>query len=253
MDLRDQDRFTLLRLMNPNGAAEGSNLAPKQVGQFRVPFVTNFRLVRTTAIGTQTQFTLTWDNPTDPTISHYAVYIILSTSPAAPPLGPFNTQASPAQVTIPTTGRVKVTFVVQTVLNNGMVSSFENSPTCAGETTEPAKLLLGADATLLTIDTILIPANTTIALETIIVGRLTFGPPGTNEDGARFKLSAVYKTLAGVVTLIGVVTKLADKDEAAWDANFVISSNTVLVQVNGAVGTNVSWKATTVTYSVSVT
>jgi len=107
------------------------------------------------------------------------------------------------------------------------------------------------DATVTTLHTVAVPATTTLALEAVVVARRTGGTAGTAEDGARYKLSAVYKNVAGTATLIGAVSKNADEDQAGWDANFTLSAGDVLVEVTGALDNNVTWHLTLRTYGVS--
>ncbi len=107
------------------------------------------------------------------------------------------------------------------------------------------------NATVTTLHTIPIPATTTVAVEAIVYARRTGGAAGTAEDGARYTLSAVYKNVAGTATLIGAVTKVADEDQAGWDANLTPTGSDVLVEVTGAVDNNVTWHTTLRTYAVS--
>lgn len=107
------------------------------------------------------------------------------------------------------------------------------------------------DATVTTLHTFAIPATTTKAIEAVVIARRTGGTAGTAEDGARYKLSAVYKNVAGTATLIGAVTKNTDEDQAGWDSNLTISSGNVLLTVTGALDNNISWHVTAKTYEVS--
>lgn len=107
------------------------------------------------------------------------------------------------------------------------------------------------DATVTTIQTIAIPASTTVAIESIVIARRTGGASGTAEDGARYKISAVYKNVAGTATIIGSITRTIDEDVAAYNSTFAISGGNVIITVAGPGTTNVTWHSTTRTYSVS--
>lgn len=107
------------------------------------------------------------------------------------------------------------------------------------------------DATVTTIQTIAIPASTTVAIESIVIARRTGGASGTAEDGARYKISAVYKNVAGTATIIGAITRTIDEDVAAYNSTFAISGGNVIITVAGPATTNVTWHSTTRTYSVS--
>lgn len=441
----NEDKFALNRLKNQTAAAEGTSLPPRQKGEFRVPFVSNFRLVSTTQFFGATQFVLSWDQPAIPNIDHYSIWVINAINANAAPLGPYTSLVSPATISIPAQDVARVTFYVQTVLTNGFSSDLFTGPSCTGVTTDndgtisvsslatgtPGALLtwdtaslpvtvgpgtanfilvgsgagavpqfksipvldlvkgqstmtalgqipyvassgtlgtiaagaagsffvgsgagvapvfstgatldlvigrsaltavgqipyVGAagtlatiaagtadailvgsgaalapqfksastldlvvgrsnltasgqspyvsaagtissltyekvaqatvnttNATITTLQTIAIPTTTTLGIEALIVARRTGGGAGTAEDGARYKLSAVYKNVAGTATIIGVITTLADEDQPAWDATFTISSGNILVQVTGAASNNVTWAVTTRTYQVS--
>lgn len=106
------------------------------------------------------------------------------------------------------------------------------------------------DATVTTLHTFTVPASTTYAVEVIVVARRTGGSSGTAEDGARYKLSGVYKNVTGTATIIGVVTALVDEDQAGWDATLDATGATVRVRVTGASNNNVVWHATARVYPV---
>lgn len=107
------------------------------------------------------------------------------------------------------------------------------------------------NATLTTLHTFTIPASTTYAIEALVIARRTGGASGTAEDGARYKLSAVYKNVAGTATIIGVITTVADEDQAAWNATFTPTAGTVTLDVTGAASNNITWHMTARTYGVS--
>lgn len=131
-----ENSYVVSRLKNQTGTAEGSNLPPRQVGEFRVPFVSNLRLIRSEKTFGNTTFTIAWEDPQGVNISHYAVYVINGINANQPPLGPYITQVSPAQIPLPSQAITRVVFLVQTVLKNGLVSDFDSSPTCTGLTTD---------------------------------------------------------------------------------------------------------------------
>ena len=121
--------FVLSRMMNLVNSAEGSNLPPRQRGEFRVPFVTNFRIARIIPGIFQTQYILTWENPENPRIGHYNIYIV-NVDTNSPPLGPFTSQVSPATITIQAPIPAHLTIYVQTVMKNGFTSDLLTGPTC---------------------------------------------------------------------------------------------------------------------------
>lgn len=108
------------------------------------------------------------------------------------------------------------------------------------------------DATVTTLDTIAIPASTTVLIETTISARRTGGAAGTAEDGAGYVVRGLYKNVAGTATLIGAVSQIfVAEDQAGWDGTIAVSGGNALVRVMGAVNNNVTWHSTTRIYKVS--
>ena len=125
-------QYIAQRIKNLTGTAEGTLLPPRQIGPLRVPTVSGLTLVKTENSFNQNIFTLVWNNPEAPNISHYAIYVSNSINQNAVPLGPFETKASPAQVSIPAVQLSRPIFIVQTVMKNGIVSNLNDSPSCVG-------------------------------------------------------------------------------------------------------------------------
>jgi len=120
------------RIVNETGSAEGSLLPPRQIGPGRVPAVSNLRFLRRQRYFGSTQFTLAWDEPTTvPTqqISHFNVYVFGLMTNNAQAIGPYTTTRSPVELLVRSQTAVPVTFVVQTVLKNGQLSTISLSPT----------------------------------------------------------------------------------------------------------------------------
>lgn len=108
------------------------------------------------------------------------------------------------------------------------------------------------DATVTTLQTITIPASTTVNIVTRVVARRTGGAAGVAEDGAAYERVATVKNVAGTATLIGAVaTPYTMEDQAGWDCTIDVTGATARVRVTGAINNNVTWHATTKTYAVS--
>jgi len=107
------------------------------------------------------------------------------------------------------------------------------------------------DASVTTLHTFTIPVSTTYAIDAVVVARRTGGAAGTAEDGACYRMTAVYKNVAGTATIIGTDNITADEDQAGWNAVFTVSSGTVLLEVTGAVDNNITWHVTAKTHQVS--
>lgn len=103
-----------------------------------------------------------------------------------------------------------------------------------------------------TIATIAIPASTTVAITTRVIGRRTGGSSGTAEDGAFFKRTATFKNVGGTATQIqSTASEVTQKDQTSFNFQFAISSGNVLLQVKGNTNNNLTWHTTTRVYKVS--
>ena len=131
----DVNEFAIRRLINWNQAAEGYTLPPRQFGEFRVPFVSGLRIIRTQPFFGETQFTLVWNDPNSPNVSHYNVFAYGAFADNQQPVGPTSVQSSPCIFRIPASvNGTRITFVVQTVLTNGQTSILDRSPSVTGVT-----------------------------------------------------------------------------------------------------------------------
>lgn len=127
--------YAVRRFINQAAAAEGTSLPPKQFGEFRVPFISSLLISRIQPRFNQTIFTLTWLDAPAPNVSHYNIYAYGAVDDNRQPLGPATTKASPCIFPIAATNNsTPITFVVQTVLSNGQVSTLDRSPAVTGIT-----------------------------------------------------------------------------------------------------------------------
>ena len=126
----------LATIRNQVGTAEGSLLPPPQKGQFRVPFVTNFKVFSATSFFGGTQFILTFDEPTTSQnqIDHYNIMVGGVTGNLNQYQGPNITTNSPATIRVITANAVTIIFKIQTVLKSGLISDLNSSPSCTGTT-----------------------------------------------------------------------------------------------------------------------
>lgn len=384
-----ENDFAINRLVNNQGAAEGTILPPRQGGELRVPLVTGLKVSRVTRYFGQTQVTLVWDQPEIvPTqLSHFNIYVTGLLPDGRQPQGPTSVAKSPGQLLVTTRVPVIAVFTVQTVLKSGLMSLIGTSPSVSAPisggnftpsdyppgtipvdaledappgsmiswdttgtvglvapgstnliltgngaafpswrsratldlvqgysnlvtpggitfvsttpgviTEEPTELFydtstkyvgigtdsptaklsivqpvlgltvqnletdgvletvvqdqtLTTDNTPTVLHTINIPASTTLAVELTVVARRTGGSAGTAEDGARYKLWAVYKNVAGTATIIGAVSKIEDEDQPSWDCYLLPTSGTVLLTIMGATNNNITWNVTLRTYN----
>jgi len=136
MDLNNlSQKYLINKIQNRFGAAEGTNLAPRQSGGFRVPVVSNLQLLQTSQTSQGTSFVLTWTDPIgqNVTIDHFN--IVAFGVPGAPtqPQLVGQTKLAPCTVNIPVVSQSTLQLIVQTCLSNGMYSSLEDSPSIAAQ------------------------------------------------------------------------------------------------------------------------
>lgn len=129
--------FVLARIINEVGTAEGSSLPPRQFGATRIPLVQNFRVLRVNAYNEGTEFTVGFDvPPLIPNISCFRIYTKLQNEPN------FSSstacQGGPAVFRVATPTSQAVTFICQTVLENGFQSRLDESPSCTSRTVDAA-------------------------------------------------------------------------------------------------------------------
>jgi hypothetical protein len=137
----------------------------------------------------------------------------------------------PAQLTVsqPTIGNPVI--AVRSVATN-------DDPTLRVEQARVAT----TDATVTTLQTITIPATTTVMVIGFVTARRTGGAGGTAEDGAGYVITGTFKNVAGTATQIGVTTNLnVQESQVLWDAAFDVNAGTARIRVTGAATNNVTW------------
>lgn len=97
--------------------------------------------------------------------------------------------------------------------------------------------------TATTTNTIAIAASNTYFIEVEAIARRTGGSAGAADDAGVRVLSRVFKTVAGVVTDVGIVINdgAGDLNTAGAVALLTISGTNVLVQVQGVTNYNITW------------
>ncbi len=99
------------------------------------------------------------------------------------------------------------------------------------------------NATVTTLSTINVPSTTTLSIKGYVSARRTGGSSGTAEDGAMYRVEAVYKNISGTATSIGSVVTVIGESQSGWDVTLSASSGTVLVRVTGAANNNITWRS----------
>lgn len=98
------------------------------------------------------------------------------------------------------------------------------------------------DATVTTIQDVVIPVDSAMLLEVRVVGRRTGGTSGSAGDCATYVLRCRVKNIAGTVT-IHDLTSEESEDQIAWDADVTAVGANARIRVRGAADNNVSWTA----------
>lgn len=130
----EQLLYLVSKLQNTLGSAEGSSIPPRQTGDVRVPIITGLRCEQALYDNGGTAFTLTWNDIPSPRKVSYLVYAFLVRSQTdVIPLQEQSCVKSPAVIRV--RGRDVgdiIIFKVQTVMQTGIASSLDNSPSCSG-------------------------------------------------------------------------------------------------------------------------
>lgn len=104
--------------------------------------------------------------------------------------------------------------------------------------------------TAVTVQTITIPASTTLTVVSVVEARRTGGAAGAAEDGAAYVLEGVFKNVAGVATIISQTTRIIGESQAAWDVVFDVTGATARIRATGAANNNITWHSHTERYPV---
>jgi hypothetical protein len=114
-------------------------MLPRIRGPFRVPFPTNFIVLKTSSYFGGTEFTLAWVDQTGLVnyVDHYKIYAqnLLATNQEPTFVG--SSKQSPCTVKVSSSEASVVVFYIQTVLKNGYANNALESPTCTGNTIAP--------------------------------------------------------------------------------------------------------------------
>lgn len=133
----DDIDYVVSRLINQNGAAEGTTLPLRQQGQFRVPFVSAFQVLTSTTSFGGVIFTLGWLDADARNVSHYNIYARDVLNSNAEPTLVGTSAKSPCTTKVISSAAASVTFFIQTVMQNGQSSDVVTGPTCTGATVNP--------------------------------------------------------------------------------------------------------------------
>lgn len=137
IDIEFADAYYLINRM-ASEVANGPVIPRPLRGEFRVPFVRNFKVATSTASFGGTVFTLTWEDPEDEQfIAYYNIYVKDALSGNESPTFMGSAGSSPCVTRVIATAASSVTFFIQTVLQNGQTLPLERCPTCTGLVVDP--------------------------------------------------------------------------------------------------------------------
>ena len=127
--------YLIGRLRNTNNVAEGTNLPPQVIGEFRVPFVYGLRVLNVTQSFPGTQLTVAWYVPEGYTnINSFRIYAKNAYNANEEPIYIASSATSPCTFTLPGTVSGVATIFVQAVLNNGLASPVKRCTTTTVQT-----------------------------------------------------------------------------------------------------------------------
>lgn len=107
------------------------------------------------------------------------------------------------------------------------------------------------DAATTTLQTIPIPNNKGVLIESRITCRKTAGAGvGTIGDVNAYIRTVKAKNVGGIVTIGVIQSSFTSEDIAVFNATFSVSGTNVLVRVNGAANDNVTWNVITKTNTI---
>ena len=101
------------------------------------------------------------------------------------------------------------------------------------------------DATVTVLQTIAIPTDSVVLIETKVLGRRTGGSAGSVGDCATYVVRARFKDISGTVTVHDLEQDFISEDQGGWDATLVVNGTNVEVKITGAANNDITWNTTT--------
>lgn len=107
------------------------------------------------------------------------------------------------------------------------------------------------DATVTVLQTIAIPADTVLMIESYVTCRKTAGAgTGTIGQGNGYIRTVKAKNVAGVVTIGVIQSSFTSEDIGVFNATFAVSGTNVVLNVTGSATNDVTWNTVTKKYKV---
>jgi hypothetical protein len=105
------------------------------------------------------------------------------------------------------------------------------------------------DATVTTAQTIAIPNNSEVLIQTQVLARKTGGAgTGTTNDGGTYIRTARFKNNGGTVTMFNLQSDYTSEDVAGFNVTMSASGTNAIIQVTGAANDNITWFVISDTY-----
>jgi hypothetical protein len=108
------------------------------------------------------------------------------------------------------------------------------------------------NATVTSVQTIAIPTDTIVLIESRIVGVRTGGTAGSTGDSASYVRTATYKNIGGTVTVHKRQSDYTFEDQDSWNAVHAVSGTNAVINVNGSANNNVTWNVTSIVQVVKM-
>lgn len=129
---------------------------------------------------------------------------------------------------------------------------FELLNPASDEGTELTATLQTLNATIATLQTISVPTDSVVLVETKVICRKSAGGGvGSNGDGNTYVRIAKAKNVGGVVTLQTVQASFTAEDFSTHNATFDVSGTDLRVRVTGTASNTIDWKCFTTIKTLS--
>ena len=100
-------------------------------------------------------------------------------------------------------------------------------------------------ATPVDIQTVAIPNNSVVLIESRVVGARTGGTAGAVGDSASYVRTVKAKNIAGTVTVLKRQADYTSEDQRGWKCRHEVSGTDIAIQCTGAANNDVKWHVTT--------
>ena len=132
----------------------------------------------------------------------------------------------------------------KTILDGLVAAHVPDNQSTLGGSIWQTNTVVTSDNTTTTLSSISTDTNTVIFVQAQVVA---IEDVGTNEGG--WQITRTYKNISGTLSTISGQDSLRFRDQP-WEVNLTTSGTNIILNVQGEVGTNISWKSS-INYSVN--